>query len=379
MTNPNTSIPRTIMLLLTEDCNLRCTYCYEHHCPGHEMTVETALEIITREMNRPGSDTLILDFFGGEPFLKFDVIQQVCQYVWAHKWPKEYLFCASTNGTLIHGEIQDWLQSNKERFNLGLSFDGNETMQNVNRCNSFHRVDLDFFARNWPDQTVKMTISPESIRTLADGIIFLHNKGFKVSCNLAYGMDWTDKALETVLRKELEKLVAYYCDHPETEPCSMLNHDMVLVGQTDLSTDLHQYCGSGLYMTAYRYNGDAYPCQMFMPIAMGDRDWSSTVFRQTISPQLINEECRTCAARDFCASCAGFNFMATGSIHRRDTSTCALNKLTFTACAGLAYFKFQRGQLGTLYNSYDLDPKNKSNLNLGRFMNGITLWQALNQ
>lgn len=35
--------PKTVMLLLTEECNLKCTYCYENHCKGREMTKETAL------------------------------------------------------------------------------------------------------------------------------------------------------------------------------------------------------------------------------------------------------------------------------------------------------------------------------------------------
>ena len=368
------------MLLLTEDCNLRCRYCYEHHQKGHEMTAKTAIKIITDEMNNSECQNLIIDFFGGEPFMKFDVIKEVCEYVWSKEWPKTYMFNSSTNGTLITDEIKAWLRKNSNKFNCGISFDGNKYMQDINRCSSFEKIDLEFFAETWPDQTVKMTISPVSLPQLADGIIFLHEKGFNISCNLAYGEDWSDKKLEIILKNELEKLVEYYCNHPEIEPCSMLNHDMVMAGQTNFSRNLHQYCGSGIYMSAYDWKGEKYPCQMFMPIALGHKNWHDIDFKKEFSAQLINEECRTCPARDFCASCAGFNFMATGNIHHKNTGTCNLDKLTFAACAGLAYLKFDKGDLGTLYQKYHLDKVDvKGNVDVYHFLRGIQLWQNLIQ
>jgi len=381
MSDQKNAIPRTIMLLLTEDCNLRCTYCYENHCKHREMTVDTAIKIIEDEMKNSDCDDLILDFFGGEPFLKFDVMKEVCEYVWARKWPKTYMFNASTNGTLIHGKIKDWLQENRHRFNCGISFDGNKYMQDINRCFSFDKIDLDFFAENWPEQTVKMTISPASLPQLAEGIVFLHEKKFRVSCNLAYGPDWSDKRLEGILSEELKKLVGYYCAHPEIEPCSMLNHDMVLVGQTDFEKNLHQYCGSGIYMSAYACDGEKYPCHMFMPIALGQKDWRKIDFKKEFSAQLINEECRLCTARNFCSSCAGFNFMASGDIHHKNTMTCNLDKLTFAATAGLAFMKFKRGQLSSLYEKYDLDISKmgdpQENVDYYYFCKGIRMWQSL--
>ena len=344
------------------------------------MTVETAIKIITDEMNNSDCDDLIIDFFGGEPFLKFDVIKEVCEYVWARQWPKEYMFNASTNGTLITGEIKAWLRENSHRFICGISFDGNKYMQDINRCGSSEKIDLSFFSETWPDQTVKMTISPVSLPQLANGIIFLHEKNFKISCNLAYGEDWSDKKLKVTLKKELEKLVEYYCEHPEIEPCSMLNHDMVMAGRIDFNRNIHQYCGSGIYMAAYNWEGQKYPCQMFMPVALGDIEWRDIDFKKEFSPEYVNEECRECPARDACASCAGFNFMATGDIHHKNIDTCDLDKLTFAACAGLAYLKFDRGQLPPIYDKYRLDKNDvKDNVDIYHFFKGIRLWQNLIQ
>ena len=153
------------------------------------------------------------------------------------------------------------------------------------------------------------------------------------------------------------------------------------VGQTDLTKNLHQYCGSGIYMSAYDCEGKKYPCHMFMPIALGQKDWHEIEFKKEFSAELINEECRMCAARNFCSSCAGFNFMASGDIHHKNTTTCHLDKLVFAAAAGLAFFKFQRGQLSSVYDQYDLDIAKIGdpwkNVDLCNFRKGISMWQNL--
>ena len=39
---------KKIMLIITENCNLRCIYCYEKNKNGKSMTFETAKEILDR-------------------------------------------------------------------------------------------------------------------------------------------------------------------------------------------------------------------------------------------------------------------------------------------------------------------------------------------
>ena len=65
---------------------------------------------------------------------------------------------------------------------------------------------------------------------LADGVIALHKKGFLVSCNLAYGLDWSNPENADILNRELHKLIAFYLENPDIEPCSMLEMDISAVG-----------------------------------------------------------------------------------------------------------------------------------------------------
>ena len=43
------------------------------------------------------------------------------------------MFLITTNGTLIHGEIANWLSKNKERVRIKLSLDGDKQTHDRNR------------------------------------------------------------------------------------------------------------------------------------------------------------------------------------------------------------------------------------------------------
>ena len=73
---------KIVTLTLTEACNLHCTYCYEHHSSNRIMNISTAKTIIDREFNDlVGYDSIEFDLFGGEPFLEFDLMRNITEYV----------------------------------------------------------------------------------------------------------------------------------------------------------------------------------------------------------------------------------------------------------------------------------------------------------
>ena len=217
----HTSPDKSITLTLTAQCNLHCVYCYEHSKNDSAMSFDIARSILDSEMPECEGQ-IYIELFGGEPFLAFDNIKRIYDYVNVN-WPdKQWIMFATTNGTLIHDEIQDWLKNHK-RFICGLSLDGNKLMQDINRSNSFDQIDIDFFIKQYPQQAIKMTVSQDTLPFLFDGIVYAHSKGFKVNCNLAFGIDWSDKNNVAILERELNKIIEYYLRNPEIEPCSMLN------------------------------------------------------------------------------------------------------------------------------------------------------------
>ena len=166
------------MMITNENCNLNCTYCYEHHKTDSLMSFETAKLIIDNELATSNDgETYEIEFFGGEPFLNFKLIKEIVEYVKSTYSHLKVYFNASTNGTLIHGEIKEWLLNNKDIFAPGLSLDGTREMHNLNRpfknsnIGSYDFIDIDFF-RSYENAHAKMTVSPATLPKMTEGMIF---------------------------------------------------------------------------------------------------------------------------------------------------------------------------------------------------------------
>src|SRR5262245_42520947 len=71
--------PRVLGLILlpTEKCNFRCTYCYEDFALGRMSSgvVRGVKELLSTRA--PGLDELTLAWFGGEPLLALDIVEDV--------------------------------------------------------------------------------------------------------------------------------------------------------------------------------------------------------------------------------------------------------------------------------------------------------------
>lgn len=351
MPNNKINAARYVTLTITEACNLNCVYCYENHKSKKHMSLETAKKIIRSEALMANNIHMIeFDLFGGEPFLQFELIKQIDEYILNElDVPMQFRLFATTNGTLIHKDIQKWLKDRKNYFYVGLSYDGTHHMQDINRSNSSMLVDLDFFRDTYPDQDIKMTISQESLNSLADGVIFLHEKGFQVSCNLAYGIDWSDKSHRTILENELYKLMRFYFDHPNIIPCSMLNDSLVNVVNAFNQKKLIRYCGAGIGTEAYHSDGEKYPCTLFLPISIGqERSKASQAikfYNDEIPIECVEEKCRSCVIQSVCPTCYGANYAATGDIYKHDDNYCELTKIIVKA---RSYFQAKRWELGQL-------------------------------
>ena len=323
-----------VTLTLTNSCNLNCGYCYEHSKNSYGMPFSIAKNILIEELNAENQyEHVNIEFFGGEPFIEFELMKQIVDFLRNGNFSKTYSVSITTNGTLIHGEKQKWLIDNQDIVSCGLSWDGTYEMQNVNRSNSANLVDLDFFVKLYPNRPIKMTVSPETIHTLADGVIFAHKKGFQVFCNLAYGPDWEEEKYYNILERELMKLIDFYLANPEVPPCSML-YDKIsqIVWGQDKQT-IRSWCAAGVQACAYDISGKRYPCQFFMPLSSGEKTEESPKldFSQDIPIENLDQKCQKCVIKTACPTCYGFNYSQTGSIYKRDNGLCKLTKLIIKA------------------------------------------------
>ena len=311
------------------------------------MTFETAKSIIDRDINDENFDEYEFDLFGGEPFLEFDLICRIVDYIVTTYPRKEIVFLATTNGTLVHGKIKEWLKEHSKFFYCALSIDGTKKMHDLNRSGSYDLIDIDFFARTWPTQAMKMTISAQTLPYLAEGVIFMHENHYAFNCNLAFDIDWSDPSNVLVIEAELTKLIDYYLAHPDVKPCDLLSVAIYIVASVDLSSGFRQ-CGAGIEMSAYDVDGSLYPCQFFMPLSLGEdrsRAAREITFCNEINRTMFEEPCRSCKALHICHTCYGSNYEATGNIFKKDENWCKLQKIIFKANAYFAWKKYQNGVL----------------------------------
>jgi len=116
-----------LVLMPTEACNFRCTYCYESFTRGR-MTDETirGVKALVRERAKTIS-SLHISWFGGEPLLEIDLMEELTRdfQETAREHGIQYSADISTNGYFL----------NKEVFERLLSMDAQQTFPRRRRQN----------------------------------------------------------------------------------------------------------------------------------------------------------------------------------------------------------------------------------------------------
>jgi uncharacterized protein len=137
----------TMVLNVTNKCNLACTYCYEY---GEDKIVDTENgrkpKFMTEATARDAVDFMLresgmsprahLTFFGGETLLNFPVLASTVAYARqrAAELGKAVDFSLTTNATLLRPEIVEFLIDNE--VGVTISIDGPKEMQD--RFRVFH-------------------------------------------------------------------------------------------------------------------------------------------------------------------------------------------------------------------------------------------------
>ncbi|MCP5107384.1 MAG: radical SAM protein [bacterium] len=159
---------RQLLLELTEDCNLNCSYCsvsgkYSDK-PTHRLSMsrETCFKAVDFFCGRSHrGDQVNISFYGGEPHLRFDLIKETILYV-KEKYPSHnYGFNLTTNGTIFNEEIIDFFAQYDVKVLLSLdgpkaitdryrlSLDGKSTFDKIMRSiEKIKQYNPDFFSTN---------------------------------------------------------------------------------------------------------------------------------------------------------------------------------------------------------------------------------------
>lgn len=128
----------TVILQVTQNCNLRCEYCvysgsYVNRVHSNKrMSYDTAMKAIDfLASHSSNSDEISIGFYGGEPLLEIDLIKKAVLYSGKVFAEKKLSYNITTNATLLSLEIADFLVANE--FNITISLDGPKSIHNKNR------------------------------------------------------------------------------------------------------------------------------------------------------------------------------------------------------------------------------------------------------
>ncbi len=254
-----------LVMLITEQCNLRCDYCYTGKRPGR-MTEETAEQSIRFLLDHapPAPQPVSVTYFGGEPLLEPDLIEFVHERLTqeAASEGREAKFSMTTNATLLNRRNAEMI----ERLGIGVrvSLDGigeshDRHRRTIAGRGSFKLITrhLDII-RSLPAVSVRLTVSPETAAELPASIEWLINEGFgRIAFSPVIEAEWSEDALAHLLVAEqaLNSL-----DARSLDKISHITRTKERIGITAQRWG----CGAARGFVAVDVAGFIYPCHRFV-------------------------------------------------------------------------------------------------------------------
>ena len=318
---------KALCLLVCNDCNLRCKYCF-----ADEGTYHTCRQYMSLEVGKAAIDFLIansgkrhnleVDFFGGEPLMNFDVCKGIVEYARSREKEsgKHFSFTMTTNCLLLDDAKIDYL--NREMDNVVLSIDGRKDVHNRVRKTANGKDVYDIILGNAKkfravrgDKTyyARATFTHYNHDNFVDDILFLNDEGFDqismepVVLPADSDMAITEADLPAIMA-EYERLASEYIERRKTDKWFSFFHFMNDLDNGPCVKKRLTGCGAGCEYLSISPNGDIYPCHQFSEETdyyMGNvlkNDFSldvSEIFSKNIVT--CKEECKDCFAKYYCS------------------------------------------------------------------------------
>ena len=321
---------RLCFLMLTYRCNLNCIYCYQKYKTAQDMTLETAKSVVLREVQLAretnNKDGVRLNLFGGEPLLKFDLIKELCAWIWETVTDVKVDIFITTNGTLLDDEKKEWFKTHKEKINLIMSVDGKDDVQEGNRGCHSSELPIMWMLETMPNYLLSMTVPRKALANFAEELIYFHEQNYRIDAKPAQGEDW-QKGDGKIYEDQLNKLADYYLAHPEVTPMYIFKEtSYVHLLNNEPNEKYGKTCGVADELVAYDVEGRLFPCHHFLPNVNGKTDildYLNTVDFSD-SSKFVDEECMKCEILKLCRTCCARNFNERGDVSRRDKRTCQI-------------------------------------------------------
>jgi len=279
----------------------------------------------------PGAD---IDFFGGEPLIAWDTVEQTLAYATERAMAKnkKVRFSLTTNGLLLTPDKLDVLD--RYNVNLTLSLDGPRVVHDKFRVDragdgTFDKV-IEAFKeverrRQGKNYYVRGTFTHDTLN-FSESVKFLVDQGFKTISmepvtgeGLPWSIKWTDLP---IIEQEYEKLANFYLMRAKEGNDKRFYFYHFELNPMNPPSVLRRFtgCGAGVEYVAVNPKGDIFPCHQFdnvLSYKMGN------VGQAAVKPHpdfvkahaLNKKHCQECWARALCGGgCHADSFFTTGNI-----------------------------------------------------------------
>lgn len=319
-------VVKSLCLMVAQDCNLRCKYCFgEGGTYGHRA-------VMSEEIGRAAVDFIIknsgirkhceIDFFGGEPLINFRTVKAVTEYVRRREQDtgKVFKLTLTTNGILLDDKVGAWLNDNN--ISVVLSLDGRKEIHDAMRPDisgrgSYERVISNFKrfvdSRGGDNYYLRGTYTNCNLDFTAD-VLHAHNAGFDILSIEPVVLKDSPLALTEAdlprIREEYDRLTEAYLERRRAGNGFFFFHFNVDLSNGPCVAKRLSGCGAGHEYFAVAENGDLYPCHQFVGreryrlgnIFDGVEESARHRIKYFRESHVLNKpKCRDCWAKFFCS------------------------------------------------------------------------------
>jgi uncharacterized protein len=387
---------KTITFAVTDNCNLRCNYCYQTKKENNVMSFETAKEFIDSMLENAKKEDyylsysttsgVIVEFIGGEPLLETDLILQIMNYFCEQLIVKnsplatKFVFNITSNGVLFNTpKVQQMINKYKGRITISITVDGNKELHDSCRVfpDGSGSYDLAIEAalmckEEYDLDGTKITLAPANIQYTSSAIIHMIELGYKsVYANCVYEDGWT-KEHALIFYNELKIVADYIISNNLENSIHISTFDENFFSPME-DDDLQNWCGGLVSMLALDQKGNLFPCIRYMensldgaqePLIIGTiKDGIAQTEEHKKILESLNkvdrrtqstDECFNCPIAFGCGWCSAYNYQVYGTVDKRVIYICIMHKARALANAYLFKTLYKMGK-GKEYRMYITD------------------------
>ncbi len=247
-------------IFFTSKCNLQCTYCYETNKSFLSISFETldqVIDFILQKVEKIEDDRRVyITTHGGEPLIEFEKIKYFIEEL--NSKTDKIIYRMTTNATLLNDEIIEFIT--KYYTDISISIDGTKESHNSSRVFMDNTGSYDIVKNNaknlldkFPEANARMTVTPDNVKYLYDGVLNLIAVGFKniIPVPDIYTDKWSEET-EGLLEKQGYLLIDYLSE----------SKDEISIGLIDdaLVKTQNSHCNGGTTSFTINTEGEIYPC-----------------------------------------------------------------------------------------------------------------------